>query len=152
MNVKDEIEEIINEALKKVGGEQEKDICKFLPADSGGYMHHFTMKKMKKTDSETFRQMLCKFILDPKAPRAIDPKPRARRNKPFSINQTDLKLILKLARETGDKQLLTKLGTKLSLSQLKRELIKSIKENRLEEELWSSYVQAIETFHGDELV
>lgn len=150
MPVKDESEQAVGKALTKIGSKQEKDICKYLPAEAGGYMHHFTMKKLRKTNPEEFQNLLEEFILYPSAPKTIEPKPRARRNKPLSINQSDLKLILKLARDTGDKHLLTKLGTKLSLGQLKRELIKSIKDDKIEEELWSSYVQAIETFQSIE--
>ncbi|MBI3901286.1 MAG: hypothetical protein HY324_03935, partial [Chlamydiia bacterium] len=51
--------------------------------------------------------------------------------------------ILKLAQKTGDKQLLSKLGAKLSLPRIKKELIKSIKDDRVEEELWYSYTQAL---------
>ena len=140
-----ETEELIKKALKKIGGDKEKDICKYLPADTEGYMHHFTLRKIKKTSPTQLRTLIEEFILSPPAPRVIDPKPRARRNKSLALNQADLKLILKLAQKTGDKHLLSKLGAKLSLPRIKRELIKSIKEDRLEEELWYSYVQALES-------
>ncbi len=138
-------EELIQKALKKIGGSKEKDICKYLPADTEGYMHHFTLRKIKKTNPKELYALIQEFILEPPAPRAIDPKPRARRNKSLSLNQSDLKLILKLAQKTGDKHLLSKLGAKLSLPRIKRELIRSIKEDRVEEELWYSFIQAIES-------
>jgi hypothetical protein len=138
-------EELIQKALKKIGGAKEKDICKYLPAETEGYMHHFTLKKIKKTNPQELFHLIQEFILEPPTPRPIDPKPRARRNKSLSLNQADLKLILKLAQKTGDKHLLSKLGAKLSLPRIKRELIKSIKEDRVEEELWVSYVQAVES-------
>lgn len=140
-----ETEELIKKALKKIGGNKEKDICKYLPADTEGYMHHFTLRKIKKTSPSQLQALIQEFILNPPSPRAIDPKPRARRNKSLSLNQTDLKLILKLAQKSGDKHLLSKLGAKLSLPRIKRELIKSIKEERVEEELWYSYMQALES-------
>ena len=143
-------EELIKNALRKIGGNKEKDICKYLPADTEGYMHHFTLRKIKKTNPEELRTLIQEFIMNPPAPRAIDPKPRARRNKSLSLNQADLKLILKLAQKTGDKHLLSKLGAKLSLPRIKRELIKSIKEDRVEEELWYSYVQAVESSASEE--
>jgi len=138
-------EELIQKALKKIGGEKEKDICKYLPAETEGYMHHFTLRKIKKTNPKELFSLIQEFILETPSPRPIDPKPRARRNKSLSLNQADLKLILKLAQKTGDKHLLSKLGAKLSLPRIKRELIKSIKEDRVEEELWYSYVQAVES-------
>ena len=45
-----ELEEIISKAIKKVNGTKENDLCKYLPMDSGGYMHHFTLRKMKHKD------------------------------------------------------------------------------------------------------
>jgi hypothetical protein len=138
-------EELIQKALKKIGGDKEKDICKYLPAETEGYMHHFTLRKIKKTNPKELFSLIQEFILETPSPRPIDPKPRARRNKSLSLNQADLKLILKLAQKTGDKHLLSKLGAKLSLPRIKRELIKSIKEDRVEEELWYSYVQAVES-------
>jgi hypothetical protein len=140
-----ETEELIKKALKKIGGNKEKDICKYLPAETEGYMHHFTLRKIKKTNPNGLRSLIEEFILEPPAPRTIDPKPRARRNKSLSLNQSDLKLILKLAQKTGDKHLLSKLGAKLSLPRIKRELIKSVKDERVEEELWYSYIQALES-------
>lgn len=137
-------EGLIQQALTKIGSTKEKDICKFLPAEKEGYMHHFTLKKIKKTNPQELFSLIQEFILNPPEPRAIDPKPRARRNKSLSLNQSDLKLILKLAQKTGDKQLLTKLGAKLSLPRIKKELIKSIKDNHIEEELWYSYIQAVQ--------
>src|SRR5690349_859262 len=107
-------EELIQKALKKIGGEKEKDICKYLPAETEGYMHHFTLRKIKKTNPKELFSLIQEFILESPSPRPIDPKPRARRNKSLSLNQADLKLILKLAQKTGDKHLLSKLGAKLS--------------------------------------
>jgi hypothetical protein len=144
-------EELIQKALKKIGGQREKDICKYLPAETEGYMHHFTLRKIKKTNPEELRSLIQEFILEPPAPRIIDPKPRARRNKSLSLNQSDLKLILKLAQKTGDKHLLSKLGAKLSLPRIKRELIKSVRESRVEEELWYSYIQAVESSASEDV-
>ena len=42
-------------AIKKVGAKRENDICRFIPMTSGGYMHHFTLKKMK-TKQHDFKQ------------------------------------------------------------------------------------------------
>ena len=42
-----EIEDVIAKAIKKVNGRKENDLCKYIPMSSGGYMHHFTLRKMK---------------------------------------------------------------------------------------------------------
>ena len=46
----------VGEAIKKVNGRKENDLCKYIPGSGGGYMHHFTLKKMKskKEDPELF--------------------------------------------------------------------------------------------------
>jgi len=140
-----ETEDLIIKALKKIRGLKEKDICKYLPSETEGYMHHFTMRKIKKNKPEELRALIQEFILLPPSPRLIDPKPRTRRNKMLSLNQVELKLILNLAKKSGEDYLLSKLGAKLSLPTVKKELINSIKENRVEQELWCAFVQALET-------
>ena len=40
-----EIESVIAKAIKKVNGRKENDLCRFIPVTSGGYMHHFTLRK-----------------------------------------------------------------------------------------------------------
>ncbi|MDP4711203.1 MAG: hypothetical protein NWS63_08395, partial [Saprospiraceae bacterium] len=42
-----DVEDVIAKAIKKIGGRKENELCKYLPMKSGGYMHHFTLRKMK---------------------------------------------------------------------------------------------------------
>ena len=42
-----ELEDVISKAIKKVRGTKENDLCKYIPVSSGGYIHHFTLRKMK---------------------------------------------------------------------------------------------------------
>ena len=42
-----EVEETISKAIKKIGAQRENELCKYIPMTSGGYMHHFTLKKLK---------------------------------------------------------------------------------------------------------
>ena len=44
---KTNIEDIILKAIKKIGAKKENELCKYLPMKTGGYMHHFTLRKMK---------------------------------------------------------------------------------------------------------
>lgn len=144
------IERTLSEALQKIKGTSEKEICRYLPADTEGYMHHFTLRKMKKTEPAKLAELLHEHIIDHPSPTSIEPKQRIRRKKSLSINQSDLNLILKLAQKTGDQHLLAKLGSKISISHLKKELIKSIKANRIEEELWYSYSEAVKSLAPSE--
>ena len=56
-----ELENAIDKAIKKVGGSKENDLCKFIPVTSGGYMHHFTLKKMKVKDPSELSSLIEKF-------------------------------------------------------------------------------------------
>ena len=41
-----EVEDTIAKAIKKVGARKENELCKYLPMKSGGYMHHFSLRKI----------------------------------------------------------------------------------------------------------
>ena len=43
-----EIEDLIGKAIKKINGRKENDLCRYLPMNTGGYMHHFTLRKMER--------------------------------------------------------------------------------------------------------
>ena len=152
---KDELEKLIDKAIKKVHGSKENDLCKYLPGPSGGYMHHFTLRKLKNSDPAHLFSMLQKFIVDAGTPRALDPKPRAprgsrKRRDLINFSRTDIEKVLELARKVGDDDLLARFSPKRSLPTLKRELIRSIKENRANQELWNAYSDAIATLEATE--
>ena len=58
-----EVEEVIAKAIKKVNGRKENDLCKYLPMTSGGYMHHFTLRKMKNRQPHELSSLIEKFII-----------------------------------------------------------------------------------------
>jgi hypothetical protein len=51
--------------------------------------------------------------------------------------------MLTIARLAGDKEMISMLSPKKSLPTCKRELISSIRQGRVETELWNAYVEAI---------
>lgn len=143
-----ELEDIITKAIKKVGGNKENDLCKYLPMDSGGYMHHFTLRKMKTREPQQLGTLIEKFIIKTDRPSSVAPKRRAPRgsrkrrdNLSFSRNQLDR--MLQIARLAGDKEVISMLSPKKSLPLVKRELISSIRHGRVEQELWNSYVDCM---------
>ncbi len=152
---KQELEKLIEKAIDKVSGDKENDLCKYIPGPGGGYMHHFTMRKIKNSDPEQLFELLQEFIINSKSPRALDPKPRAprgsRKRRDFiSFTRTDIERVLDLARRVGDDDLMARFSPKRSLPSLKKELIRSIRENRVKEELWTSYVDAMATLQSTE--
>ena len=143
-----ELDVLIENALKKVKGSNENDLCKYLPGPKGGYMHHFTLRKLKHSNPTELFSMLQEFIMRSERPLVIDPKPRAprgsRKKKEFpSFTRVDIERIADLARRVGDKDLLARVSPKRPLNALKRGLIRSIKENRIDKESWDTFVEAI---------
>lgn len=151
-----EIEDIIAKAIKKVGGRKENDLCRFIPMTSGGYMHHFTLKKLKSRSPEQLGSLIEKFIMNADKPSSVTPKSRAARgsrkkrdNVQFTRNQ--LERMLTIARMAGDKEMVAILAPKKSLASCKRDLISSIRHNRVEPELWNAYVECMNMINNPQL-
>lgn len=143
-----ELEDVIAKAIKKVKGKKENDLCKYIPMSSGGYMHHFTLRKMKYKNPKDLGSMIEKFIMNPDRPLVVPPKPRAARGsrkKKDNLNFTKLQLerLLNMARLAGDKEMISMLSPRKSLAHCKRELIQSIRHGIVDHELWNGYVEAV---------
>lgn len=142
-----EIEEVINKAIKKVNGRKENDLCKYIPMNSGGYMHHFTLKKMKNRQPAELSTLIEKFIINSDRPSVVTPKQRAargsrKRRDQYTFSRMQLERMLNIARLAGDKEMISILAPKKSLATCKRELIASIRHGKVEQELWNAYVEA----------
>ena len=140
----------VQASIKKVGAKKENDICRYLPGPKGGYIHHFSMRKMKHEAPEELLQMLNKHILNPSNPSKLPPKARAprgsrKRRDHLPLTKQDIDLLLYLARQSGQKDIVRKLTPKKDIRTIKRELIASIKHGHVKEELWQSYVETITT-------
>ncbi|MDE3056110.1 MAG: hypothetical protein KGI80_05435 [Verrucomicrobiota bacterium] len=145
---KKEIEEVISRAIKKVGARKENDICKYLPMKTGGYMHHFTLKKMKNKQPGMLSEIIQEYVIKAERPSVIPPKqraPRGSRKRRDALNFTGVQLekMLNLARMTGDKEIINLLSPRKSLAACKKELLQSIRREKIEVELWNRYVEVI---------
>ncbi len=143
-----EVNRVIDKAIRKVDGTKENDLCKFLPVSTGGYIHHFTLRKMKIENPSELSDMISKFIINIEKPGKVTPKTRAARGSRkkrdiITLTRTDIEKMLTLARQVGDTEMIGKLSPKKSLAHLKRELVNSIKAERADSELWSAYAAAI---------
>lgn len=148
-----ELEQAITLAMKKVGARKENDICHYIPSSGGGYIHHFTMRKMKGENPKQLLQMIQKFILNTDRPISVQPKQRAargsrKRRDQLIFTKQDIERMLNMARLAGDKDMVRKLTPKRDLRTIKRDLISSIRHGRVEPELWNSYVEAITFFNN----
>lgn len=143
-----ELEDTIAQALKKVGAKKENDLSRYIPATEGGYLHHFTLKKMKTKAPRELKVMVEKFILNTAQPKMVLPKKRAPRgsrklDQTARFTRNQLEKMLHLARQAGDKEMIAFLSPKRPLAACKRELIRSIKNNHVEVTLWDAYVESV---------
>lgn len=143
-----EVEDVIVRAIKKVGAKKENDICRYIPMASGGYMHHFTLKKMKVKHPHELGSIIEKFIINSDRPGMVPPKPRAvrgsrKRRDHVTFTRNQIERMLAIARLAGDKEMVSVLSPKRSLITCKKELIASIRHNCIEQELWNAYVESI---------
>lgn len=145
--LEEKLQSSIQKAVVKIGAKKENDICRYLPINSGGYIHHFTMRKMKTENPNELLVMIDKYILNVNKPKAVPPKPRAARGSRkmrgnFFFTKQDMERLLNMARIAGDKELVKKLTPREDLRTIKRKLISSIRHGRIERDLWESYVEA----------
>ena len=144
----EELEGTIAKAIKKVRGKKENDLCKYIPMNSGGYMHHFTLIKMKYKKPTELSSLIEKFILAADRPLVVPPKQRAARGSrkkkdQLAFSRLQLERLLNMARLSGDKEMISLLSPKKSLAFCKRELIQSIRHGIVDHELWNGYVEAV---------
>lgn len=147
------IEALIHAAVRKISGQKENDICRYLPVDTGGYIHHFTMRKLKTENPIELAEMIQMHIIDPESPSMVTPKPRAargsrKRRDQYQFSKQDIERMLNMARLAGDKDMVRKLTPKKDLRTIKRELIASIRHGKIDQELWNFYVEVMTSHHN----
>lgn len=150
----EEVSKIIQKAIEKISAKNENQLCKYIPDIEGkGYLHHFTLKKMKRRHPKELSQLIEQFILHPSSPEKLPPKARARRgtrkSKEFpSLSGIHLKEMIALARNAGAHNLVAALNPQKSLPSAKRELIRSIKKSEIDETLWMNYVDLVTSINS----
>lgn len=149
-----QLESLISNAVKKIQGRSENDICRYLPVETGGHIHHFTMRKMKTTAPQALQQMISQYIIETEVPATVKPKPRAargsrKRKDQVVLSKQDVERILSAVDRNGNREVIRKLIPKRDLRALKKELITAIKNNLhgpIEQELWSAYVESVASY------
>ncbi len=140
------VETIIERAIKKVNGERENDLCKYLPMDCTGYMHHFTLRKMKLKQPKELMSLIENFIINAEKPLEVSPKKRAprgskQRKDQLNLTKNQIDRLLNMSLILGDKEIINVLSPKKSLTTCKKELMQSIRQGVVNEALWNSYVE-----------
>lgn len=142
-----QLDNLIHAAVKKINGKKENDICRYIPVSTGGYIHHFTMRKMKGEDPKQLVEWINKYIINHNNPQEVTPKPRAargsrKRRDLFTLSKQDLEKMIHMARLAGDNEMVRKLTPPRDLKTIKKELISSIRHGRVDADLWSLYAEA----------
>jgi hypothetical protein len=143
-----EIEDIIGKATKKMGVKHENELCKYIPLSTGGYMHHFTLKKMKSKQPNELASIIERHIINNDKPNVFPPKARAargsrKRRDQIAFTRQQLDRMLQIARQAGDKEIISVLSPRKSIAAYKRELIQSIRQGKIEQDLWNGYVESV---------
>lgn len=142
-----QLDNLIHAAVKKISGKKENDICRYIPVSTGGYIHHFTMRKMKGEDPKQLAEWINKYILNHNNPQEVIPKPRAargsrKRRDLFTLSKQDLEKMIHMARLAGDSEMVRKLTPPRDLKTIKKELIGSVRHGRVDNDLWNLYAEA----------
>ncbi|MCH9632198.1 MAG: hypothetical protein S4CHLAM6_05280 [Chlamydiae bacterium] len=143
-----ELEDTIRKAVKKINGTKENDICRYLPIPNGGYMHHFTMRKMKTEEPLALSALIDRYINKVERPTSVAPKPRAargsrKRRGGINFSRSELEKLIDIANRLGEDEIINKLSPRKSLAAYRRDLIMSVKNNEVDEKLWKDYAQAV---------
>ncbi|MCH9633577.1 MAG: hypothetical protein S4CHLAM7_03050 [Chlamydiae bacterium] len=149
------LEETIRKAIQKINGKKENDICRYLPIPTGGYMHHFTMRKMKTEEPKILSELINRYINAVEKPVSVVPKQRAargsrKRREGISFSRHELEKLLTMAKRLGDQDMVSKLSPKKSLAAYRRDLIISIKNNEVDEKLWQNYMESVAAAADDD--
>lgn len=147
MSSNEKLEQLIKEAIHKINGNKESDLCRFIPALIGdGYLHHFTFRKKKTEEPEELIALITRHVIAPISPKPVPPKRRASRRKKrdqFLFSKDDIDRMLNMARIAGDKEMIRKLTPKVEFSKLKKELLSSIRKDEVDFELYNQYAETL---------
>lgn len=142
-----ELDRALALAIQKVRGKKASELCRYLPSEKGqGHMHHFSIDKLKKEDPSRLLQMVQKFIVQTESPTKIAPKQRAargsrKRQNQYVFSEEEVQRIREYAKIAGDEDMARRLRRHNDPLMTKRELLSSIRHNRIEPDLWNAYVE-----------
>lgn len=148
-----QLDSLVSMAMKKVGAKKENDICRYIPGPKGGYIHHFSMRKLRHEDPAEFASLVNKYIISVNSPNKVAPKPRARRGSRkrrdlLPLTKQDIDRLLFLCRQQpGFKDIARKLSPG-DFKTIKKELVLTIKRNEIDQNLWETYAEQVKVQQG----
>lgn len=141
-----QLESLIKTAMKKLGLSTENSLCRYIPSGTEGYIHHFTMRKMKTEDPVHLAELITKHIINKDNPHKVSPKKRAprgsrKRRDQLPFTKHDIEKILSMARLANEHDLVRKLAPSKDFRAVKKELLASIRREEVDQALWHSYAE-----------
>ncbi|MGE3954193.1 MAG: hypothetical protein AB7F31_03220 [Parachlamydiales bacterium] len=142
------LEATIARAIAKVKGSKENDLCKYLPAEDEGYMHHFTLRKMKSEEPKKLSEMIDQHILKVEKPMRLRHKPRRprgtrKKHDVIALTRGELEQLMHHLSRVGDEGMLNKFSRRQSLAMIKKQLIAAIRKHQIDHDLWAAYVDTV---------
>ncbi len=140
------LEKSIKKALARTNSKNELDLRKYIPSqadDKSGYLHHFSLNKMKKTNPEQLNKLIEEFILTPPSPKPIAGGKRNQKSRfPRSESSMLIKLI-NIALKSGDQDAVRYLIEKCSIKEIRHAFIRTLMERKIDEQLWEAYKASV---------
>jgi len=75
----EKLQAVIERAKQKLNTQNVNDLCRYLPSEDGGYIHHFTLAKQSKEQPEKVEQLIQQYVLDTQMPKQVPGKSRGPR-------------------------------------------------------------------------
>lgn len=145
------VEALISNAKLKLRAGKDSELCPYLPGSDGMALHHFTFEKLRKTNPEQLATLIKQHILDAKSPEKCPGRPREKRavasahrsKSGIEFSQSELATLIELLKSSGKSDLLEKVAKhRDNFSEARRDLMESIKQRKLQPELWEAYAAA----------
>jgi len=139
--------EYIEKACNKMKVSTEYELCKYINFEDSR-IHHFTFKRMKLNEPKELAELIDSQILTNEKPMIQTSKPRQKRNlntKKFqiSLSRSQISKVIAALEANEEYELVQLFSPPPSPKELKRQLIKSIKDDEIDPKLFETYLSLV---------
>lgn len=146
-----DIEKILEKAMAKAQVQKESDLCHYIPVQ-GKRLHHFALIRMKKNNPGELETLLKQYVLEKDRLKKLPPTQRKKRpqdkTEPVSVKSEGIKFsskqiqrLLEISKKEGEEDLVNLLASHQSLPEIQEQLIQSIREKQVDQNLWDTYAK-----------
>jgi len=147
--IRQELEEAITAASKKVNVKKETDLCHYIPTKHGDRLHHLAFKRMKLAQPDGLLQLLRTHIIENSKPSLLPPKQRSREIVDeglvkVKLPKSQVPLLISILKKSGNPELASLISSHQTLPVIQRQIISMIRHKAVDQELWNTYVRLVE--------